>query len=77
MLGFGVGLGGELVVNDDLRDAAAVAEIEEDEVAVVATAIDPTHEDDPTAGAGVVERDVAAEVGAFESAEKVQLHGND
>jgi hypothetical protein len=45
--GVGLGVGGaDFFVEDDLRDAGAVADVEEDEVAVVAPAIDPAHEDD-------------------------------
>ena len=44
-VGFGVG-GRDLLVNDDLRDAGAVAQIEEDEAAVVAAAVDPAHQND-------------------------------
>ena len=43
----GVGLvvrGADLLVDDDLRDAGAVAQVEEDEVAVVAAAVDPAHQ---------------------------------
>jgi hypothetical protein len=35
-----------LLVDDDLGDAGAVAQIEEDEATVVAAAVDPAHEDD-------------------------------
>ena len=35
-----------LLVDDDLGDAGAVAQIEEDEAAVVAPAVDPAHQDD-------------------------------
>ena len=38
----GAGFGGD----DDLRDAAAVAQIEEDEVAEIAPPVDPAHEND-------------------------------
>ncbi len=44
-VGFGVG-GFDLLVDHDLRDAGAVAQIEEDEAAVVAAAVDPAHEND-------------------------------
>ena len=39
-----VAVGGQLLVEHDLRDAGAVAEIEKDKVAVVATPVDPAHE---------------------------------
>ena len=38
--------GGGLLVDDHLGDAGAVAQIEEDEPAVVAAAVDPAHEND-------------------------------
>jgi hypothetical protein len=44
--------GGQLFIEHDLADAGAVAEIEKDEVAVVAAAVDPAHEDDLLAGVG-------------------------
>ena len=56
----------QFLIQDDLCDAAAVADVEEDEVAVIAATIDPAHEDDLLAGVGGAE--VAAHVGAFESA---------
>jgi hypothetical protein len=34
-----------LLVEDDLRDAGAVAQVEKDEVAVVAPPVDPAHQD--------------------------------
>ena len=43
--GLGVGRGAGFLVEDDLGDAGAVAHVEEDEVAVVAAAVDPAHED--------------------------------
>ena len=48
------------------RDAGAVAQVEEDEVAVVAAAVDPAHEDDLLAGVGGAQ--FAAEMGAFQIA---------
>ena len=62
---FQVAFRSQFLVEDDLGDAGAIAEVEEDEVAVVAAAIDPAHEDDLLAGVGGAE--VAAHVGAFES----------
>jgi hypothetical protein len=61
-----VGFGGDFLVEDDLRDAGAVAEVEEDEVAVVAAAVDPAHEDNVLAGVGGAQ--IAAEMGTFETA---------
>ncbi len=48
----GVGLGGDGLVEDDLGDAGAVAEIEKDEPAVVAAAVYPAHEGYGLAGVG-------------------------
>ena len=64
--GLGVSFGGDFLVEDDLRDAGAVAEVEEDEVAVVAAAVDPAHEGDGLAGVGAAE--FAAGVRALERA---------
>ena len=63
---FGVAVGRELLVENNLRDAGAVAEVEKDEVAVVAAAVDPAHEDHVLAGVGGAQ--VAAEMRAFEIA---------
>ena len=46
-VGLGVGLRRLLRVHDDLDDAAAVAEVEEDQAAVVAAAVDPPGERHP------------------------------
>ncbi len=64
--GLGVSSGGVLLVEDDLGDAGAVAHVEEDEVAVVAAAVDPAHQDDVLAVLFVAK--VSAHVGAAESA---------
>ena len=63
MLGLGVALGGQFLVEDNLRDAVAVAQVKEDEVAVVAAAIDPAHEGHDLAGVRGAE--LAAGVGAL------------
>jgi hypothetical protein len=52
MLGLGVAFGGEVFIEHHLRDPGAVAQVEEDEVAVIAAAIDPAHEDYIFAGVG-------------------------
>ena len=65
LLALGVAVGGELLVEDDLGDAGAVAQVEEDEVAVVAAAVDPAHEDHLLAGVGGAQ--VAAEMRPFET----------
>ena len=64
--GLGVGCGRDFFVEHDLRDAGAIAEVEEDEIAVVAAAIDPAHEGDGLAGVGAAE--FAAGVRALERA---------
>ena len=48
VVNLGAGVGGD----DDLRDAAAVAQIEEDEVAEIAAAVHPSHEHNFRAGVG-------------------------
>ena len=44
LLAFEMAVGGQFLVQDNLAEAGAVAEVEEDEVAVIAAAVDPTHE---------------------------------
>jgi hypothetical protein len=72
--GFGLGVGerGGFFVEDDLGDAGAVAEVEEDEVAVVAAAVDPAHEGNGLAGIGGAQ--VAAHLGALQGAKEVESH---
>jgi hypothetical protein len=65
LLAFQVAVGSELLIEDNLGDAAAVPEVEKDEVAVIAAAIDPAHEDYLLAGVGGAK--IAAHVSAFES----------
>ena len=65
LLAFGVAVGGQLLVEHNLGDAGAVAQIEEDEVAVVAAAVDPAHQDHLLAGVGGAQ--VAAEMRPFET----------
>ena len=52
LLALGVAVGGQLLVEHDLADAGAVAQVEEDEVAVVAAAVDPAHDDHLLTGVG-------------------------
>ena len=61
-----VAFGRQLLVEDDLGDAGAVAEVEEDEVAVVAAAVDPAHQNHLLAGVGGAQ--VAAQMRPFEIA---------
>ena len=65
-LRFQMGQRRDLLVEHHLGDAGAVAEVEEDEVAVVAAAVDPTHKGDGLAGVGGAE--FAAGVRALERA---------
>ena len=44
LLGLGVAFRGEIFVQHDLRDAGAIAQIQEDQVAVVAAPVHPSHE---------------------------------
>src|SRR5579872_1436950 len=73
LLAFDVAIGGDLFIKDNLGDAASVAEVEEDEVTVVAAAIDPAHEDNGLTCLGGAQS--ATHVGAFESTEKVEHYG--
>ena len=58
--------GDDLFVEDDLGDAGAVAHVEEDEVAVVAAAVDPAHQDYVLAV--LFDAEFAAHVRALQSA---------
>ncbi len=62
--------GRELLIQNNLGDAGAIAQIEEDEVAVIAAPVDPAHENDLLACVGGAQ--CAAEMRAFEIAEKVE-----
>ena len=59
-------VGREFFVENDLCDAGAVAQVEKDEIAVVAAAVDPAHQDDLLAGVGGAQ--CAAEMRPFEVA---------
>ena len=52
LLALGVAFGRELLVEHHLDDAAAVAQVEEDQVAVVAAAVYPAHHNHVFAGVG-------------------------
>ena len=52
LLGFGVRGGLRLFVEDDLDDAGAVANVEEEQIAEVAAAGDPAHDDGVAAFVG-------------------------
>jgi hypothetical protein len=64
-----VGCGLRFFVEDHLDDAGAVADVEEEQIAEVAAAMDPAHYDGRFAGVGGAEG--AAVVGAFQVAEKI------
>ena len=57
-VGFGVRLGRRLGVKDELDDAASVSEVDEDEPAVIAAAMDPPR--DPRGRVGTLRRQLAA-----------------
>ena len=65
--------GAVVLVEDDLGDAGAVAHVDEDEVAEVAAAVHPAHEDDARAGVGGAQS--PAGVRAPKIAEEVEGHG--
>ena len=56
LFGFVVDGGASLAAEDDLGDAGAVAQVDEDDLAEVAAAVDPSHEDGFLAGVGGAER---------------------
>jgi hypothetical protein len=66
LFALGVTLGYQFLVQNHLADAAAVAYVEEDEVAVVAAPVDPAHEHYLLTGVGGTQ--FAAEMGAFKFA---------
>src|SRR6476661_2051932 len=55
VVGARVRLGGCLRVEDELQQAGAVAQVDEDQTAVVAAPVDPTGDTDLVAGAGAVD----------------------
>ena len=61
-----------LVADDGLRDAVAVADVEEHDAAEIADAVDPSHDDDVFAGIGGGQ--FAAGVGTSESSEGLYAH---
>ena len=66
LLALGVAVGRQFLVEHNLRDAGAVAQVEKDEVAVVAAAVDPAHQDHLLAGVGGAQ--IAAKMRPFEIA---------
>ncbi len=63
LLGLGVGCGLRFFVEDNLHDAGAVADVEKEQIAEVAAAVHPAHDDGVLAGVGGAQG--AAVVGAF------------
>jgi hypothetical protein len=61
-----VALGGQLLIEHDLGNARAVAEIEKNEVAVVAAPVNPAHQNHLLPGAGGAQ--VAAKMRSFKIA---------
>ena len=72
VVGLGVGFGIGFFIEDDLHDAGAIADVEEEEIAEVATLGDPAEDDGVFAGVGGAKG--AAVVCAFEIAEEIE-HG--
>ncbi len=70
LLGFGVSFGLRLFVEDHLNDAGAVAHVEKEQIAEVAAAMDPAHDDGIAAFVGGTKG--AAVVCALQVAEKIQ-----
>ena len=65
LLALGVAFGGQLLVQHHLGNAAAVAQIEKDEIAVIAAAVDPAHHHHVLAGLGGAQ--FAAEIRPFKT----------
>lgn len=59
-------LGGNFFVEDDLANAGAIAQVEEDEIAVVAAAVHPAHQHHVFARIGGAQ--ISAEVSALQIA---------
>jgi hypothetical protein len=72
VFGFGMRVGLRLFIEDDLNDAGTIAEIEEEEIAEVASTSDPAHHDGVFVGVGGAE--IAAVICAGEVAEEIE-HG--
>ena len=72
VFGFAVSFGLRFLVEDDLNDSRAIAYVEEQQVAEVATAGDPAQDDGGFAGVGSAQRSTV--VGTSQITEKVQ-HG--
>ncbi len=71
--GEGVGLGVDVGIEDDLGEAVAVAEVDEDAAAVIAAVLDPAEEDDLLAD--VPGGELATGMGALELGDEGDGHG--
>src|ERR1700751_3669257 len=60
----------QLIVEDDLRDSRAVAEVDEDQLAEIAAALNPAHQDDVFIGVRDAQR--AAIICAFQISESFE-----
>ena len=60
----------QLFIEDDLRDSGAVAQINKDQLAQVAAAMHPAHQDHVFIGVGCAQ--AAAVVGAFQVSESIE-----
>ena len=60
-------------MKNDLRDAFAVAQMDEDDPAQIAAAVDPSHQQ--RAGTRIFSAQLAASVGAAQVAQKIQRYG--
>jgi hypothetical protein len=70
VLSLGVALGNQFLVQHDLRNAAAVAQIEKDQVAVIATPVHPAHQHNRLSCVGGAQ--FAACVRSFEISLKIE-----
>ena len=70
LLGLGVRLGMQLLVEDNLSESGAVAQIDENQLAQIAPAMDPTHQHDVFVRVGRAQ--IAAIVCAFQVSKRVK-----
>ena len=70
MLGLRVTFGSKVLVEDNLRDAGTVTQVEEDEIAVIAATIDPAHQHNVFAG--IAGAKLPAGMGAVQCSKKVE-----
>ena len=70
LFGLRVRLGMQLLIEDDLGDSGAVAQIDENQLAQIAAAMHPAHQHDVFIGVGCAQ--IAAVVGAFQVSEHIE-----